>query len=72
MVTPEYKTFLFEYFHDGARWCVEIPAVDMEDAQARINKLPLATPLGEMVAKLPAGAGLFVRCFCCLRNFFHD
>jgi hypothetical protein len=63
-----YKTFLFKYFHDGAEWIVEIPATSMEDAQARVRKLPLARPLGELVAKLPAGAGPLVRCLCWLRN----
>lgn len=71
-MSPEYKVFLFKYFHDGSWWHIEIPATTMDDAQARIRKLPLAQPLGEMVAKLPASAGLFARCYCWLRNFMRQ
>lgn len=64
------KTYLFEYFHDGSRWMVEIPGTDLDDATARINKLPLAKPVGELVAKVPAAAGPIVRLVCWLRNTF--
>ena len=70
-MTSNFKTYLFEYFHDGSWWQVEIPATDMDDAQARINKLPLAKPVGELVAKLPPGGGLIASCLCWLRNWFH-
>lgn len=64
----EYKTFLFEYFHEGKSWLVEIPATSMDDAQARVNKLPLAKPLGEVFAKIPARLGLVARVACFVRN----
>lgn len=70
MVQSEFKTFLFEYFHDGKKWMVEIPATSLDDAQARINKLPLAKPLGELVARIPARAGLLVKAACFFRNLF--
>jgi hypothetical protein len=66
--SDSFKTYLFEYFHDGATWMVEIPATSMDDAKARIRKLPLAKPLGEMVAKVPASAGMIARFVCWLRN----
>jgi hypothetical protein len=62
------KTFLYKYFHKGSWWTVEIPASDRDDAQARINKLPLAQPVGELVVKLPASGGMIARCLCWLRN----
>lgn len=67
-----YKTYLFEYFHEGATWSIEIPAASLEDAQARIRKLPWAKPVGELVAKVPAGYGLgwIARAVCWLRNLF--
>lgn len=47
---------------------VEIPASSLDDAQARINKLPHAQVMGEMVAKIPASMGIIARCLCWLRN----
>jgi hypothetical protein len=67
--SQEFRVYLFKYFHEGSWWQIEIPATTMDDAQARIKKLPLAQPLGELVAKFPANTGLLVRCLCWLRNF---
>lgn len=64
----EYKTYLFEYFHEGSWWMVEISATSLDDAQARIRKLPLAKPVGELVAKIPAGLGWIARAMCWLRS----
>lgn len=69
-MNAEYKTFLFKYFHEGKWWMVEIPATSQDDAQARINKLPLAQPLGECFAKIPARLGLLAKMACVVRNFF--
>jgi hypothetical protein len=66
--TSNYKTYLVKYFHDEAWWQIEITATSFDDAQARIKKLALAQPLGELVMKLPASAGVFARCYCWLRN----
>ncbi|MGD9710451.1 MAG: hypothetical protein AB7V46_00140 [Thermomicrobiales bacterium] len=62
------KTYLYKYFHKGSWWTLEIPGVDRDDAQARINKLPLAQYQGEVVLKIPASGGLIARCICWLRN----
>jgi hypothetical protein len=66
----EFKTYLFKYFHDGKWWMVEIPATSQDDAQERINKLPLAQPLGECFAKIPARIGWMAKLACVVRNFF--
>lgn len=42
--------FLFEYRHEGSEWALEVRARDMEDAKARLQTLPLATYMGEVVA----------------------
>ena len=68
--SDKFKVFLFEYFHEGSWWHLEIPATSQEDAQARINKLPLAKPVGEMVAKIPARMGLIAKMACVVRNLF--
>lgn len=47
----EFKMYLFRYYHDRGWWQFEMP--DQDDAQARVQKLPLAQPLGELVMKLP-------------------
>jgi len=64
----EFKTYLFQYHHAGSDWMLEIQAPSMDDAQARILKMPHAKPLGELVAKVPAGAGFIARAMCWLRN----
>lgn len=63
-----YRTYLFRYFHEGAWWQVEMTATSPDDARARMQKLPLAQLDGELVAKLPASAGLIARAFCWLNN----
>lgn len=71
MANPqEFKVFLFEYFHDGRSWTVKVPATSMDDAQARMKKMPLAKPLGELFAEIPARFGLMARLACAVRNFF--
>jgi hypothetical protein len=49
-----YKIFLIEYFHNGSRWVLELPASDHDDAQARINALSRARLLGERAGSIPA------------------
>jgi hypothetical protein len=69
--TEKYKTFLYKYFHEGSWWVVEISATNDDDAQARINKLPLAQPMGVLVMKLPASTGVLARLLCWARNLFY-
>lgn len=64
----EFKTYLFEYFHEGSKWQIEISATSLDDAQARINRLPWAKPVGELVARIPVGFGLLARAHCWIRN----
>ena len=63
-----FKTYLFKYFHDGSEWLLEIKASSLDDAQARINRLPWAKPVGELVATVPANYGLIARALCWVRN----
>ncbi|MDX1961602.1 MAG: hypothetical protein SFX18_00525 [Pirellulales bacterium] len=63
-----YKVYLFKYYHDGSWWHIELPATDLEDAQARINKLPHAQALGELKAKIPVGLGFLAKFWCWLAN----
>ena len=51
------REYLFEYFHDGAWWGCSVWASSREDAEARIKKMPLATYVGEIHAKIPGTAG---------------
>jgi hypothetical protein len=60
-MSEEWKTYLFEYRHDGATWTVEIPARSEEDAKERIAKLQYATLLGTVHLKLPMKLGIFAR-----------
>lgn len=64
------KTFLISYNHDGAQWSVELKARDIEDAKARLAKLPYARLDGEMVGKVPATLGPFAMAMVAIRNGF--
>jgi len=64
----EFRTHLFSYSHDGARWTIEIKARNADDARARIGKLSYATYDGELIAKLPGQAGWLARFSVWLRN----
>jgi hypothetical protein len=63
-----FRTYLFSYSHEGARWSLEIQARDPDDARARLNRLAYATYDGELVAKIPAFVGIFARLAVTLRN----
>lgn len=63
-----FKRYLFEYFHEGSKWQIEIKATSLDDAQARINRLPWAKPVGELVATVPASMGPLVMAVCWLKN----
>jgi hypothetical protein len=70
MSDSNFKVYLFEYYHEGSWWSVKIPAASMDDAQARMNKMPLAKPVGELFAEIPARLGFLAKCACVVRNFF--
>ena len=63
-----FKTYLFSYSHEGAEWCLEIKARDMQDAKARLARLPFARYDGELYAVIPASAGWLARLIVFVRN----
>jgi hypothetical protein len=67
-LSNRFRTFLFSYRHAGAEWNLEIRATSEEDARARIDRLQYATYEGELVAKVPAAAGLLARAYVFVRN----
>lgn len=71
MRTERNKKFLAQYFHDGSWWSVDIYAIDFADAEAICKKLNLQLD-GEHIMTIPAcaGAGIFVKTICAIRNFF--
>jgi hypothetical protein len=69
MAKNNLRTYLFEYSHEGSIWQLEIPAVDMEDARARVRKFSLAKPVGELMVKLPSQANWFAKALCAIANF---
>jgi hypothetical protein len=64
---PEY---LYEYNHNGERWSFSIWGEDRDDAQERVNKLPLARYCGEVYMRVPAQLGWFAKLWCVVVNFF--
>jgi hypothetical protein len=43
-----YKTYIFEYPYNGARWAFELMATSPEDAEARFKALPWGKYSGEL------------------------
>jgi hypothetical protein len=64
----EFRTYAFEYTHEGKPWMFYIKATSHEDAEARVSKLRWAKPVGELVATIPASAGWLGRAWCWARN----
>ena len=62
----DYKTFLFTYNFDGAKWEFPIKAKTPEEARARLNRVLYAEYSGELVASLPVPSNAFSH----LANFF--
>lgn len=65
-----FRTYLFSYSHEGARWSFEIQARDPDDARARLNRLVFATYDGEVKARVPAQCGIVARLAVALCNLF--
>lgn len=57
----DYKTFLFTYNFDGAKWELPIKAKTPEEARARLNNALYAEYSGELMASLPIPTTLFSR-----------
>lgn len=49
----EYKTYLFTYNFDGAKWQLPIKAKTPEEARARLNRVLYAEYSGELVSSIP-------------------
>ena len=67
------KTHLFTYNYEGAEYCFEIPAKNIEEAKERLSRITFARYDGELVGKIPAlpTAGLFVKLIASIRNRFY-
>jgi hypothetical protein len=48
-----FRTYLFSYSYEGARWSLEIQARDPDEARDRLNRLAFANYDGEVKAKIP-------------------
>lgn len=73
MKDSDYKTFLFSYHFEGHEWTLELPALNAAEAQDRMKVLSHRAHYdGQLMAKIPARYGLFVRAWCAIRNFFRS
>lgn len=68
MKEEQFRTYLLEYYHNGAKWNLNIPATSTEDAQERARQIYHAKILGTVEMELPVKAGFAVRAFCWLKN----
>lgn len=65
----EYRTFLFRYHFDGAKWELPITARSLEEARERLHRFQYATYEGELMMTIPVPAGgFFYRLYCSLKN----
>lgn len=53
MNNNKFRTYLFNYQHNGARWAFDIQATSPEDAKARLAKISNACFDGELMASIP-------------------
>lgn len=51
-----FKTYLFEYRHDGAVWGFSVHATSRADALERVKKMGWARLQGERIAVIPVPA----------------
>jgi hypothetical protein len=49
----KFRTYLFSYQHNGARWAFDIKATSPEDARVRLAKIAQASFDGELKASIP-------------------
>lgn len=49
----DFKTYLFNYRHDGATWAFEIKATSAQDATYRVSEMARAQYRGEVGAAFP-------------------
>ena len=47
-----FRTYLFSYWHRGAKWAFDIKATSPEDAKARLAKIAVASYDGELIASM--------------------
>ncbi len=66
--SENFKTYLFSYTHNNAKWGFEIQAENEEDARLRVAKLMYAKYDGELAMRIPAQLGFFPRLFVTLLN----
>lgn len=63
------KTHLFTYRMDGAEYALEIPADSIQDAHRRLDHIKFWCRYdGELIAKVPVGAGWLVRAATWIAN----
>ena len=62
------NTFLVNYNHDGQRYALELQAIDVADAKARLHSLSYGRVCGEVAIKLPAQLRPLVALICWWRN----
>lgn len=68
MSEPSFQTYLFEYDHNGSTWVLEIKAPSLEDAEARVQRLPWARYVGELKMTVPVQMEWLVRLICWFKN----
>ena len=63
-----WNTYMFDYYHDGSWWSIDICARSIEDARERLNKLPQAKLAGEVYLTLPVELGWLAKLIVWWRN----
>jgi hypothetical protein len=57
----DYRTFLFTYNFDGAKWELPIKAKTPEEARVRLNNALYAEYSGELMGSFPVHTSIFSR-----------
>ena len=59
---------MFDYYHNGSWWSIDICAQSVEDARERIGKLSQAKYAGEAYCTLPVEMGIVAKLIVWWKN----
>jgi hypothetical protein len=67
-MSTDYRKYLLEYYHNGAKWVIQLDATSTEDARERARQIYCAKVLGTVEAETPRALGFSARAACWLQN----
>jgi hypothetical protein len=54
----QFKTYLCDYYYQGQKWTIDIPATSLQDAQERLKAIHSGEIVGELKFRILAGTSV--------------